>query len=101
MKVYGSAGTWAASNLADDRIVCSPGTTLNNDTDIDAGWDMEIRIPYALLGVSSISSGKIVGFTFVINDDDLVNYNWDYHGYPWTSVTDIYVPYTWGILQFQ
>ena len=97
----GTGGSWALWNYPAKRTVYSVGSTFNNDADIDAGWNMEIRVPLSAFGVASVSSGQVIGFTFFINDDDLLPFSTIDHPFPWTSGGNIYYPNSWGILQFQ
>ena len=94
-------GWWNYWGFSGDVCIYSPGTTLNYDGDIDNGWSMEVRVPLSSLGTPSIVPGKVIGFTFFINDDDLSPFSDSEHQYPWTSGGDIFVPNSWGILQFQ
>lgn len=96
----GNGGGWTYWTPSVGRSVYAPGTTANNDADTDAGWNMELQIPFSVLNISSISSGKIIGFAFYINDDDLAAFSSFQHMFKWTSGTVYNQPNTWGILQF-
>ena len=96
----GNGTGWTFFSPTVNKAVYSPGTTANNDADIDSGWNMEMQIPFSVLGVSSISSGRIIGFTFYINDDDLIAFSGSQHMFTWTNGTVYNQPNTWGILQF-
>ncbi|HMY69970.1 MAG TPA: sugar-binding protein, partial [Leptospiraceae bacterium] len=76
------------------------GSTLNNDADTDSGWNLEVQIPFTDLGISSISPGQVIGFTFWVNDDDLSAFTGTQHYFRWTTGTLSANPSTWGILQF-
>jgi hypothetical protein len=82
------------------QAVYQNACTINHDGDIDSGWNLEVRIPFSDLGVSSISPDQIIGFTFYINDDDLSAFSGAQHMYRWTSGTAHDQPATWGILKF-
>ncbi len=74
--------------------------TMNDNTDLDTGWAMEIKIPFSTLGISSITKGQSIGFSFGVGDDDFINhsnqhsYNFLGNGMSWVN------PSTWGICTF-
>lgn len=98
---YGKGGPgWGAWAPGVTRSNYTTGSTLNNDADTDAGWNIEMKIPFTDLGISGITSGQVIGFTFWVNDDDLVAGSGSQHWFRWTTGTLSTNPSTWGILQF-
>ncbi len=96
----GTGAAWGAWTPTVTRVSDTTSCTLNTDADTDAGWNMEIKIPFSDLGVSGITAGQIIGFTFWVNDDDLVAGSGAQHYFRWTTGTLSSNPSTWGILQF-
>ncbi|HMV77768.1 MAG TPA: sugar-binding protein [Leptospiraceae bacterium] len=90
-------GVWSPSIV---KASNTAGSTLNNDADTDSGWNLEVQIPFTDLGISSISPGQVIGFTFWVNDDDLSAFTGTQHYFRWTTGTLSANPSTWGILQF-
>ena len=41
-----------------------------NTTAGAAGWNVEMKIPWALLGNSAVRNGRVIGFDLIIDDDD-------------------------------
>lgn len=74
--------------------------TMNDNSDLDTGWAMEIKIPLSVLGISSITKGQSVGFNIGLSDDDFINHNTQHaytfygNGMSWTN------PSTWGVCTF-
>ncbi|MBP6739882.1 MAG: hypothetical protein KA146_07810 [Leptospiraceae bacterium] len=98
---YGKGGPgWLAWSQSVTRSNYTTGSTLNNDADTDAGWNMEMKIPFTDLGISEITAGQVIGFTLWINDDDLVAGTATQHYFRWTTGASSTNPSTWGILQF-
>lgn len=96
---YGKGpGAWGAWTPTVNSGILINGT-LNNETDTDTSWSMEVAIPLSDLGVSSISSGQSIGFTFWLNEDDTVGHAAQ-HWYPYTTGTSSSNPSTWGVAQF-
>lgn len=96
----GTGAAWGAWTPAITRVSYTAGSTLNTDADTDSGWNLEVQIPFSDLGISSISPGQVIGFTFWVNDDDLVAFSGAQHYFRWTTGTLSANPSTWGILQF-
>lgn len=96
----GTGAAWGAWTPTITRSNYTTGCTLNTDGDTDAGWNMEIQIPFSDLGIAGITAGQVIGFTFWVNDDDLVGGSGTQHYFPWTTGTASTNPSTWGILQF-
>lgn len=96
----GNGVTWITWTPTVNQAIYTNGCTYNTDGDIDSGWNMEMKIPFSVLGVSSITADQIIGFTFYINDDDLVAFSGTQHMFKWTSGTVHSQPNTWGILKF-
>lgn len=98
---YGKGGPgWLAWTPSVTRSNYTTGSTLNNDADTDAGWNIEMKMPFTDLGISGITAGQVIGFTFWVNDDDLVAGTATQHYFRWTTGTSSTNPSTWGILQF-
>jgi hypothetical protein len=96
----GNGFGWSTWTPSVTQAIYTNACTYNTDGDIDSGWNMEMKIPFSVLGVTSISPDQIIGFTFYINDDDLVAFSGDQHMFKWTSGTVHDQPNTWGILKF-
>ncbi len=96
----GTGAAWGVWTPAITRVSYTAGSTLNTDADTDSGWNLEVQIPFSDLGISSISPGQVIGFTFWVNDDDLVAFSGAQHYFRWTTGTQSSNPSTWGILQF-
>ncbi|HMV44783.1 MAG TPA: sugar-binding protein [Leptospiraceae bacterium] len=96
----GNGAGWSTTNPTVGQAMYTSGCTFNTDGDIDSGWNMEMKIPFSILGVSSIAQGQVIGFTFYINDDDLSAFSWAQHMFAWTTGTVHSQPNTWGILTF-
>ncbi len=89
--------------------ICSTTTTAGipalldctENTDTDTAWQIEIKIPFTALGISasSITTGKVIGFTFRNNEDDQSDTT-SQHSFDYTTGTIYNNPGTWGILQF-
>ena len=96
----GNGFWWDTWTPTISQAIYTNACTLNSDGDIDSGWNMEISIPFSVLGLSSINPDQIIGFTFYINDDDLSAFSGTQHMFRWTSGTVHDQPNTWGILKF-
>ncbi len=96
----GTGAAWGAWTPTITRSNYTTGCTLNTDGDTDAGWNMEIQIPFSDLGIAGITAGQVIGFTFWVNDDDLVGGSGTQHYFPLTTGASSTNPSTWGILQF-
>lgn len=96
---YGKGpGAWGAWAPTITQSIVLDGT-MNNEADTDTSWTLEAAIPFSDLGVSGVTAGQSIGFTFWLNEDDTVAHNAQ-HWYPYTTGTGSSNPSTWGVAQF-
>ncbi len=72
--------------------------TLNVETDLDEGWQLELFVPLATLGIAELDEPRTIGFSFTIDEDDL-NDHATQHAYPWNVGAVYNRTSTWGTCQ--